>query len=109
MPITDSGFFNASFEYSENDDTDRSVQRDDAAGLIAGGNDAVGDPAQIWGSPEVNNDIKTIFNMGVEIGDSARSTLLVTTPTKKSTVVSTSVTLTLALQYFHPTTVKLVW
>jgi len=71
LPITDSGFFNASFEYSENDDTDRSVQRDDAAGLIAGGNDAVGDPAQIWGSPEVNNDIKTIFNMGVEIGDSA--------------------------------------
>ncbi|MEH6634587.1 MAG: TonB-dependent receptor [Halioglobus sp.] len=71
VPITDSGFFNASFEYSESDDTDRSVQRDDAAGLIAGGNDAVGDPAQIWGSPEVNDDIKTIFNMGVEISDSA--------------------------------------
>ena len=71
LPITDSGFFNASFEYSENDDTDRSVQRDDAAGLIAGGNDAVANPAQIWGSPEVNNDIKTIFNMGVEISDSA--------------------------------------
>ena len=71
LAITDSGFFNASFEYGESDDTDRSVQRDDAAGLIAGGNDAVANPAQIWGSPEVNDDIKTIFNMGVEISDSA--------------------------------------
>ena len=71
LAITNSGFFNASFEYGESDDTDRSVQRDDAAGLIAGGNDAVANPAQIWGSPEVNDDIKTIFNMGVEISDSA--------------------------------------
>ncbi len=70
LPFTDNGFFNASFEYGEQDDTDRSVQRDDAAGLIAGGNTAVANPAQIWGSPEVNDDIKTFFNMGVDLSDS---------------------------------------
>jgi len=71
VPITSRGFFNASIEYGESDDTDRSVQRDDAAGLIAGGNTAVKNPAQIWGSPEVSNDVKSIFNFGVEISDSA--------------------------------------
>ena len=71
LPITSDGFFNASFEYGESDDTDRSVQRNDAAGLIAGGNTFVGDPAQIWGSPEISDDIKTIFNMAVSVGDNA--------------------------------------
>ena len=71
LPITSNGFFNASFEYGESDDTDRSVQRADAAELIAGGNTAVGNPAQVWGSPEINDDIKTIFNMAVGVGDNA--------------------------------------
>ena len=71
LPITSDGFFTASFEYGESDDTDRSVQRDDAAGLIAGGNTEVKNPAQIWGSPEVNDDIKTIFNMGVSVGNNS--------------------------------------
>jgi iron complex outermembrane receptor protein len=69
LPFTDNGFFNASFEYGEQDDTDRSVQRDDAQALIDGGNTAVGNPAQIWGSPEVKDDIKTIFNMGVDLNE----------------------------------------
>ncbi len=69
LPFTDNGFFNASFEYGEQDDTDRSVQRDDAQALIDGGNTSVANPAQVWGSPEVNNDIKTFFNMGVELSD----------------------------------------
>jgi iron complex outermembrane receptor protein len=69
LPFTDNGFFNASFEYGEQDDTDRSVQRNDAAGLIAGGNTDVANPAQIWGSPEVSDDIKTIFNMAVDLSD----------------------------------------
>ena len=71
LPITQDGFFNASFEYGEADATDRSVQRDDAAGLIAGGNTAVKNPAQIWGRPEINNDVKTIFNMAVSVGEDA--------------------------------------
>ncbi len=69
--MTSRGFMNVSFEYSESDDTDRSVQRNDAAGLIAGGNTEVANPAQIWGSPEVKDNIKTMFNFGLEISDSA--------------------------------------
>jgi iron complex outermembrane receptor protein len=71
LPMTDRGFLNASFEYGESDDTDRSVQRSDAQGLIDGGNTNVRDPAQEWGSPEVNDDIKTMFNFGLEISDTA--------------------------------------
>ncbi|MFK8015802.1 MAG: TonB-dependent receptor plug domain-containing protein [Gammaproteobacteria bacterium] len=61
LPLgTDGGFFNISGQLSEADATSRSVQRDDAAGLIAGGNTAVANPAQIWGQPNVNDDL-TIF------------------------------------------------
>jgi len=51
LPFSDNGFVNASFEYGSSDDTDRSVQRNDAAALIAAGNTAVANPAQVWGSP----------------------------------------------------------
>jgi len=71
LPFTDDGFFNASFEYGDADSTDRSVQRDDAAGLIAGGNTAVANPAQVWGNPEVSEDLKTFFNMGLALSDSS--------------------------------------
>ena len=66
LPFTSGGFFNASFEYGEADPTSRSVQRDDAAALIAGGNSDVANPAQIWGNPEIEEDLKTFFNMGLE-------------------------------------------
>src|SRR5688572_18748619 len=38
LPLTDDGFVNLSFEYGESDPTDRSIQRNDAAALIAAGN-----------------------------------------------------------------------
>ena len=60
------GFINLSGEYGESDATSRSVQRDDAAALIAAGNTAVADPAQIWGQPNVNDDTKFYANMGYE-------------------------------------------
>ncbi len=63
------GFLSLSMEYGETGDTSRSVQRNDAAALIALGNTAVGDPAQIWGSPNVDNDLKTFFNLGVPVAD----------------------------------------
>ena len=66
LPFTDNGFFNASFEYGESDPTSRSIQRDDAAALIAGGNSDVANPAQVWGNPEIKEDLKTFFNMGLE-------------------------------------------
>lgn len=70
LPFTDNGFLNASFEYGDADSTDRSVQRDDAAALIAGGNTDVKNPAQVWGNPEVSDDLKTFFNMGLALNDS---------------------------------------
>ncbi|MEM6453903.1 MAG: TonB-dependent receptor [Acidobacteriota bacterium] len=64
VPLGETGFANFSLEYGSNDPTDRSVQRDDAAGLIAAGNTAVADPAQVWGSPETEDDLKFFVNYG---------------------------------------------
>ncbi len=47
------------------------MQRNDAAGLIAAGNTAVANPAQIWGSPEITDDLKIWLNMGLTLNDSA--------------------------------------
>jgi iron complex outermembrane recepter protein len=69
MPLTENGFANFSFEYGEADATNRSVQRDDAAALIAAGNTAVQNPAQVWGSPELEDDLKTFINMGLKLGE----------------------------------------
>ena len=69
LPFSDNGFVNLSFEYGESDDTDRSVQRRDALGLIAAGNTDVANPAQVWGQPIINDDLKLIYNMGLDLGD----------------------------------------
>ena len=68
LPLTANGFANFSFEYGEQDPTDRSVQRDDAAALIEAGNTAVANPAQIWGTPEIANDVKLFANLGLDLG-----------------------------------------
>ena len=68
LPLSSAGFANFSFEYGEQDPTDRSVQRDDAAALIAAGNTAVANPAQIWGTPEITNDVKLFANLGLDLG-----------------------------------------
>ncbi len=72
LPLFEEGFANLSFEYGEAGETVRSVQRDDAAALEAAGNIHVPNPAQIWGSPNVNGDLKTFINAGVPVGDGAR-------------------------------------
>ncbi len=69
LPLSDNGFANLSFEYGESDPTDRSIQRDDAAALIAAGNTAVANPAQIWGTPLVEDDFKAFANIGLDLGD----------------------------------------
>ncbi|MBX2811359.1 MAG: TonB-dependent receptor, partial [Myxococcales bacterium] len=69
VPLTEMGFFNLTVEYGHTQPTDRSVQRLDASQLIAGGNQLVGDPAQIWGSPEVSNELKVFANMGIELSE----------------------------------------
>lgn len=68
VPVTESGFANLSAEWREAGPTVRSVQRDDAAGLVAGGNPHVRQPyAQVWGQPDVSDDIKVFLNSGLEI------------------------------------------
>ncbi len=60
---------NLSLEYGGMNETDRSVQRDDAAALISVGNTDVADPAQPWGHPIIRNDIKLFANYGARILD----------------------------------------
>ena len=72
LPLFDDGFLNLSAELGQADETVRSVQRDDAAALEAGGNVHVPNPAQIWGSPNVDGDLKTFLNLGVPVGNDTR-------------------------------------
>ncbi len=64
LPLGDTGFANLSFEYGNAGPTDRSVQRADAAALVAAGNTAVADPAQPWGDPTSEDDLKLFGNFG---------------------------------------------
>ncbi len=65
LPLTERGFATLTAEWREADDTSRSVQRDDAAAAVAAGYPGVGNPAQIWGSPEVKSDFKLVANLGL--------------------------------------------
>ena len=82
FPIGDNGFINLSAEYGEVRDTNRSIARDDAAALVNAGNTAVLDQSvnglttdvesvQIWGQPNVNDDIKFFANSGFELSENA--------------------------------------
>ena len=64
LPLGENGFANLSLEYGETGATSRSVQRDDAAALVAAGNTHVRDPAQVWGSPRVDDNLKLWGNFG---------------------------------------------
>jgi iron complex outermembrane receptor protein len=69
LPVGPNGFLNLSAEYQQTDATSRSVQRDDAAALIAAGNTAVANPAQIWGQPEIKGDYKLYANFGMDLNE----------------------------------------
>ncbi len=69
LPLGEDGFLNLSAEYGASNPTSRSIQRDDAAALIAAGNVHVRDPAQIWGAPDVDSDLKLWANFGHLFGD----------------------------------------
>ena len=75
LPLGEGGFVNVSAEYGETDATIRSVQRSDAAALIAAGytevtdisvNGITTDVTQIWGQPEVRDSIKLFVNAGYD-------------------------------------------
>jgi len=66
---SENAWANLSLEYGNADETDRSVQRADAAALIEAGNADVADPAQPWGQPIIRNDIKFFANYGANLND----------------------------------------
>jgi iron complex outermembrane receptor protein len=68
LPFTSDGFANLSFQYKNADATSRSVQRADAIAFENAGLN-VENPAQIWGSPEINDDISIFGNVGLDLGD----------------------------------------
>ena len=69
LPLTENGFANFSFEFTNADETSRSVQRNDALELIAAGNDQVRRPAaQIFSTPEVQYNYKFFGNLGLDLG-----------------------------------------
>ncbi|MDC9498874.1 MULTISPECIES: TonB-dependent receptor plug domain-containing protein [unclassified Pseudoalteromonas] len=67
LPFTDNGFANLSFQYKTADATSRSEQRPDAAALSAAGVPEVSSLAQVWGAPEVDDDISIFGNFGLEL------------------------------------------
>ena len=64
LPLGSAGFANLSMEYGEGAPTSRSVQRIGAQSIIDAGNTNLRNPAQIWGSPEVDGDLKLFGNFG---------------------------------------------
>ncbi len=69
MPLGETGFLNLTGEYGNANPTDRSTQRNDALALLASGNSSVRAPAQVWGAPQVSNELKLWANMGYLFDD----------------------------------------
>ncbi len=67
LPLGPNGFANLSLQWKDSEATSRTVQRNDAAGLIATGNSAVANPTQIWGSPEMKDDWIFFVNSGIDL------------------------------------------
>ena len=72
LPLTEDGFFNVSVEYRQSDPTIRSGQRANAETLRSRGY-RVEEPAQIWGSPDLDGVWNTFFNTGVDLGNGAEA------------------------------------
>ncbi len=65
LPLGGNGFANLSLEYGSANPTNRSAPRSDAIALRAAGNTHVmSETPQIWGSPEVDGDVKFFGNFG---------------------------------------------
>ena len=72
LPLGDDGFLNITGSWMEQDATSRSIQRTDAATLIASGNAAqrasIEQPyAQVWGAPEYKDNYNVFFNSGIQV------------------------------------------
>lgn len=70
LPLGRTGFISLSGAVRAADATNRSLQRTDAQALIDTGNTNVREPhAQIYGAPEVDDDISFFLNAGLPLGD----------------------------------------
>ena len=65
LPIGGSGFANLSLEYGNRNPTDRAAPRADATALVAAGNTHVrSEHPQVWGDPDIDDDLKLFGNFG---------------------------------------------
>ena len=65
LPLGAAGFANLSLEYGGSNPTNRSAPRSDAIALRAAGNTAIAsDTPQVWGSPDIDDDLKLFGNFG---------------------------------------------
>ena len=71
LPLFSDGFANLSFEYGESAPTDRSVQHAHASALIDLGISGVAVPAKPWGSPDVQDSLKLVANLGTPVGEAS--------------------------------------
>jgi iron complex outermembrane receptor protein len=63
------GFLNLSLEYGNQDFTSRSIQRPDAAALEAVGAPGILNPAQLWGQPKIDDELKFFVNSAIGLGE----------------------------------------
>ncbi|MYD80473.1 MAG: TonB-dependent receptor [Gammaproteobacteria bacterium] len=72
FPLTSEGFVTLSMELHGAGTTSRSVQRDDALGLIAAQVADIRQPAvQVWGSPEIDYDRRFFANSEMNLGENS--------------------------------------
>ena len=65
LPVGGSGFANLSLEYGNRSPTDRAALRRDAIALVAAGNTHVrSEHPQVWGDPDIDDDLKLFGNFG---------------------------------------------
>ena len=83
LPLGTNGFVNTTFEMGSLGDTNRAVQRADAAGLVADGYTNVPNPAMIWGRPKVDDDKKLFINFGADLGNNTEMYGYANSTTKK--------------------------
>ena len=65
LPLGPGGFANLSLQYGASNPTNRAAPRRDAVALIAAGNThVVSEAPQLWGAPEVDDDLALFGNFG---------------------------------------------
>ena len=69
LPLGEDGFANLSAEFRQRNDTNRALQRADAQQLVNGGNEFVQNPAQYWGTLDVDGDVKLAANLGSQLNE----------------------------------------